>query len=265
MSQSGYKFRIRAHRCLKCGHSTLAEMCRLCGEPTVEVGTVEYNQTFGEDITMEAKAIVALQKRYEFWHVKQNSALETENNEGFETATTNIAKCEEEAKEAGVTLAAPGAAKAALPEVASTTAGTGKTKSKSVKGAEAVAAKTAAVAADKAAGTTPGATKVKKEKKAPTLRPCLEGCGAMVAGNFQMGHDAKLKSLILKIERGEEGQETIPDIVQDLIKFKKAELEKVMDKEGKLKETIQHYTCTAAPVKLTGRAEGEFKLTKRTD
>lgn len=215
----------------------------------------------GDNNKMEAKAIAALQKRYEFWHVKQAQALETGQNDQFETATTNIAKCEDEATANGVKLTAPGVAAPAQAAPATTTT----TKSKSVKGADAVASKAAAVAADKAAGTAPGATKVKKEKKAPTLRPCLDGCGTQVAGNFKMGHDAKLKSLILKIERGEEEQGTVPEIAQGLVKFKKAELEKVLDKDGKTKETIQHYTCTAAPVKLSNRVEGEFKLTKRED
>jgi hypothetical protein len=256
---SSYQRSVRIRICTTCGHPTLANICRLCEVPTFEIGSEEYQQYFKEKMKMDAKAAAAMQKRYEFWHVKQNQAIESSNDEAFQTASANIEKIEAEAKEAGVTLAAPGT------QTTGETAAAPATKSKSKKGADAVAAKAQAVAAEKAAGTAPGATKVKKEKKAPTLKPCLDGCGTMVAGNFKMGHDAKLKSTILKIERGEEEQSAIPEISQGLVKFKKAELEKVLDKEGKLKETIQHFTCTAAPVKLTGRVEGEFKLTKRED
>lgn len=107
-------------------------------------------------------------------------------------------------------------------------------------------------------------TSTAKPKSDKTLRPCLEGCGAMVAGNFAMGHDAKLKSLLIKVERGEKPLEDIPEIVLDLVKIVKDELIQERDSQGNAKgEPKQTYRITAAPVKFPGRPE--IALTKRDD
>jgi hypothetical protein len=44
---------------------------------------------------------------------------------------------------------------------------------------------------------------------APTR--CLCGCGAEVSGRFAQGHDAKLKSVLLKVARHEAGPPAIPE------------------------------------------------------
>lgn len=65
--------------------------------------------------------------------------------------------------------------------------------------------------------TAPGAVAkaaspvVKKEK---ALSPCKCGCETMVAGNFAQGHDARFKSWLLKIERGEMQVKELPAKVQ---------------------------------------------------
>lgn len=75
---------------------------------------------------------------------------------------------------------------------------------------------TQAVVITNADGSTATATKKVKAPKAPkaprvakvkTMNPCHCGCGAMVAGLFAMGHDAKLKSRLLTIGRMEDGAE----------------------------------------------------------
>lgn len=140
-------------------------------------------------------------------------------------------------------------------------------KPKSVTEAERIANRAKAIAEEKQAqGQIPGQTRTQSHKKGPVkMRPCLDGCGEMVAGNFRMGHDAKLKSLILKIERGEEDQSVIPEIAQDLIKFKKGELVTERNSEGKEISKTQEWICTAAPVKFPGRDGAVFELTVRED
>jgi hypothetical protein len=80
-------------------------------------------------------------------------------------------------------------------------------------------------AAAKAGAKAKGATAVKiapKAKKMVTLGPCLDGCGANVAAKFAPGHDAKLKSLILKIERGDEPMQAVAEMpAAAYLKFKK--------------------------------------------
>lgn len=69
---------------------------------------------------------------------------------------------------------------------------------------------------------------------------------------IEMGHDAKLKSMILKIERGEMDMNELPDIAQELVGFKKGEKETVKGKDGKTMETTQYMICTKAPVRFQG-------------
>lgn len=49
--------------------------------------------------------------------------------------------------------------------------------------------------------------------KAKRPQPCLCGCGRVVMSgrNFLPGHDAKLKSVLLKVERGELDESAIPE------------------------------------------------------
>jgi hypothetical protein len=49
--------------------------------------------------------------------------------------------------------------------------------------------------------------------KAKRPQPCLCGCGQVVMSgrNFLPGHDAKLKSVLLKVEKGELDESAIPE------------------------------------------------------
>lgn len=103
--------------------------------------------------------------------------------------------------------------------------------------------------------------KPKAEKK---QRPCLDGCGQMVSGNFAMGHDAKLKSLLLKIERGDEPLDKIPEPCLDLVKIVKGDPIQERDSEGKPKgEPKKTFRIVAAPVRFPGR--DDITLTHRED
>jgi hypothetical protein len=61
--------------------------------------------------------------------------------------------------------------------------------------------------------TTKKATKsakTPKAEKAPReLKPCACGCGEKTGGYFVPGHDARFKSALLKIERGDETKEKL--------------------------------------------------------
>ena len=61
---------------------------------------------------------------------------------------------------------------------------------------------------------------VKKEK---ALKPCGDGCGCMVASKFRPGHDAKYKSMVLKVERGEIKIEELPALMQEQLTWAKTE------------------------------------------
>ena len=110
----------------------------------------------------------------------------------------------------------------------------------------------AKAAAAKAAGQ-PAPPKPKKEK---VFGPCLDGCGEQVTGRFKMGHDAKLKSLLMKVERGELDQTAIPEPAQPYVKVKKGGME-VQKVEGK-DVRIQTYQLTKAPVRIPGRTDVEY-------
>jgi len=222
---------------------------------------------------MSAAAVVALKKQHEFWQKKMNAALEADDPEALETATNQISKLEDKAKAMNVdlnanangsngtasaetTTAAEAATATPTPETPSPVA---KKKSKKEREA-AVQERAAELAANKAANKGGAGTKAPRAKKEKTLQPCLDGCGAQVPGNFQMGHDAKLKSMILKIERGEMEMSELPEIAQELVGFKKGEKEPIMT-GGKQTGTRQLYVVTKAPVRFQGRPEITF--TKR--
>lgn len=216
--------------------------------------------------TLTDKQVTALQQRHDFWAKKENDAIEAGDAEALTTASNGKDKVIAEARAGGATLIAwsapePVAVTATATEIATPKGkGTGKTP-RSVTESAAVADKAKKVAAAKGEKTPEGATKAKvaRVKKEKVLVACLDGCGAMVGGNFKMGHDAKLKSLILKIERGEEEIGAIPTIAQGLVTFKKGDVEKNI-KDGKTVSTTQLYICTKAPVRFPGR---EMVLTTR--
>lgn len=228
----------------------------------------------------DSKVVAGIKARYAFW---QQRLSEATTEQDVSTATMSMTRIEAEAKEKGVDLtqaaqvaevneAAPGGRGAgdthtqAPPAIPPPPTEAKSKKPKSVSEKEKVSERAAKIAQERAAGTTPGQTKPKgqpKPKQEVKLRPCLDGCGTMVTGNFKMGHDAKLKSLILKVERGEENMTSIPDIASGLVAFRKGEKESIKDSKGNVKSTVQLYQVVKAPVKFHGRPE--VQLTKREE
>lgn len=77
---------------------------------------------------------------------------------------------------------------------------------------------TVVTATKKAAGVkAPKAPKAPKEKAPPKLQPCHCGCGEMVPNLFKMGHDAKLKSLLLKVGRGQASMNDVPEVALPML------------------------------------------------
>lgn len=205
-------------------------------------------------------AVKALLTRYKF----QLNALVNGVDKAKETAGTRLPKIFEDADKAGVHLPHPSvigldaAAESAVitdsthefsfepVEVASAP-------SKAQKDDATQSARKAAVKAAKAEEKAAKPPKAPREKKEKTLNPCLDGCGQMVGGKFAPGHDAKLKSLIYKIERGDEPVSAIPEVSAKLVKFAKGEMAVKKDDAGKVLSKTQLYVCTDSPVKLTGR------------
>lgn len=211
-------------------------------------------------MALSEKQAKALQSQYAFWSKKELEAIASEDTEALTNASKQKEAVEAKAVAGGVALE-----EVEVEEVAAVAkpANGGAKVPKSVKESAAVAEKAKKLAAAKASGGTTAAGKAKtpRVKKEKVLQPCLDGCGEMVGGNFKMGHDAKLKSLILKIERGEVAQTELPEIAQGIVAFKKGELSVEKDAKGKEKSRTQTYICTKAPVKFNGRPE--IALTER--
>jgi hypothetical protein len=91
---------------------------------------------------------------------------------------------------------------------------------------------------DKAAG--------KKAEPKPLKRThdCLCGCGQETLSLFAPGHDARVKGILLKVERGELTRDSIPESVAPFVKFK--------GKHG-----TKDFVMTACPVKIPGRSNPE--------
>lgn len=254
----------------------------------IAIATPNPNQTKTKENTKMTTATAAvgtdatlatvIQKRYDFWTKQAATAEDKGDVAKYEDAIGKLEGVIAEAEAAGVELVeaegpdpsdpAPAQpapktmGKVALVAKKAGAAGTVAVP-KSVAEKESVAAKAARLKEAKAAKPIPGATRTVKEKKPAKLRACLDGCGTMVAGNFKMGHDAKLKSLILKVERGEALQSDIPEIAQDLLTFKKGDVVTEKNKEGKVTSKVQTFIVTKAPVKFQGRPE--IALTTRAD
>lgn len=85
-----------------------------------------------------------------------------------------------------------------------------------------------------------GVAAPKKEKKPTKTHDCLCGCGGETLSLFSPGHDARVKGIILKVERGDLDRDAIPESVQPFVKF-----------QGKWK--TDSFKLTAAPVKIPNR------------
>ena len=202
----------------------------------------------GPTMTDEVKAAGIIAK-YNHQHKQLNKALEMGDAAKAEVAQTRIDALEAEATAAGVELPTwdtPEPA-AAQPAAAATPTSTPVIDAAGKKGVEMAKAKAAAA---KAGGTlTKAAAKIKaktapKQKKLKKTHDCLCGCGGETFGLFAPGHDARVKGILLKIERGDMGKEAVPETVAPFVKW-----------IGKWK--TEGFKLTAAPVKVPGRDEIE--------
>lgn len=78
-----------------------------------------------------------------------------------------------------------------------------------------------ALANRKLSGAAAKAKANAKPKAPKEMKKCLCGCGEETAGFFCMGHDARFKSWMIKIERGDMAVEDLPAVVRKAYEFKK--------------------------------------------
>jgi hypothetical protein len=89
----------------------------------------------------------------------------------------------------------------------------------------------------------------KKEKKPKKTHDCICGCKRETLSLYAPGHDARVKGILLKVERGDLKKEDVPEGVKPFVKWAGAH-----GKEG--------FKLTAAPVKIPGRDDVENTTVK---
>lgn len=119
--------------------------------------------------------------------------------------------------------------------------GATKKKPPSVLGAERASAISAI---DKAKQKKAGGPAEPKAKPMRKTHDCLCGCGQETLSLFSPGHDARVKGIILKVERGDLDRNAIPDLCQPFVSFK-----------GKWK--TDGFVLTKSPVRIPNRPEVE--------
>jgi len=194
------------------------------------------------DTNPKAAGLIA---KYAFQQKTLAAATAAGDTKKAEVATGRIAALEAEAAAAGVELPAyDSELTAAKPKPVATPVieklgKQGEAKAIADAKAKAAAAKKGGVEKGKAA-----APKEKKEKKPKSTHDCLCGCGNETASLYAPGHDARVKGILLKVERGDLEKSAIPETVVPFVKF-----------VGKWK--TEGFKLTAAPVKVPGRDEIE--------
>lgn len=209
-------------------YPTMLEVVEITGDGTTEGDHAPSDRE--QAMTDAQNQATGLQKRYEFQMGMLAKAEAAGDVDKATVAQQRIDAILKEAQAAGVVLgegAAP--AEAAADKVTSvTTKGKGKTTTKAAPGTKAVKE-----------------PKVPKEKKLPSTQNCLCGCGLETGGKFRPGHDAKVKGLLGKVEKGILKFADLPPLVQAVAKF--AGTAATAGKEG------SNYRCVQSPVKFPGR------------
>lgn len=154
--------------------------------------------------------------------------------------TMDAAEEQEQIRQEQTEDAAPAPPAAAKKAVSSKPGATTK-KPVSVRGAEQAAAM---ASIDKAKQKADGKAEPKAAAKPRSSHDCLCGCGKETLSLFAPGHDARVKGIILKVERGDLDRDAIPDMCQPFVSFK-----------GKWK--TDGFTLTKSPVRIPGRPEIE--------
>lgn len=207
---------------------------------------------------LKAKA-KAIQTRYEFQHKALTAAVESGDMGKVEMVEGRIAKIVAEAAELDIVLVDPNAdapAETEAPAPVGKVKVGGKAKdnpeeaqtmaNKKAAGEKAAgkpslkeqnATRLAALKAKKA--NEPKVAKEPRAKKLDATHDCLCGCGLETGGKFRPGHDARVKGMLYKVERGEAKFDELPDTLKPHVKM-----------AGK--ETSD-YRIVSAPVKFPGR------------
>jgi len=201
----------------------------------------------------QATQATGIQARYDY-HVKMLKKAEEAGDEAKAILMQGkITQIKNEAETKGVTLHEMDATVSEGGPVKHAVKGEGPKQPRPLTGAakKAAEAKAARLAAQdpEAAAAMANLDKV-KQKKDPAAAPapkkpasthdCLCGCGRETLSLYAPGHDARVKGIILKVERGQMKPEDVPETVQPFVRFK--------GKWG-----TEGYTLTAAPVKIPGR------------
>lgn len=198
----------------------------------------------------DPKVLKAEQAKYNFQMKALNNAKETGDEAKVAAAQSRLDKIEVSAGEKGVTLAELTAIipTAATPNTVTTITAKGSTVKAEPKPSlkQANADRKASLVAKKAAAPAKP-VKVAKEKKADATADCLCGCGLETGGLFRPGHDAKVKGLLYKVERGELAFEELPVDVQPLVKM--------AGRKATAGKDDSDYRVVQSPVKFPGRED----------
>ena len=200
------------------------------GEPTKERRIEDPEERGIHMSTQEAQA-KGLNARYKHAVNAKAKAEEEGKADQVEVQTSRIAAIEQEAQEKGITLVDPNA------PVEQNTHPDEPAAPKPSKAEE----KKAKLAANLKAAAKPKATKGEaKAKKAKSTHDCICGCKRETMGLYAPGHDARVKGILISVERGKLPVADIPEGVKPFVKFTGN-----WGKEG--------YKLVEAPVKIPGR------------
>ena len=201
----------------------------------------------GPIMTDEVKA-AGLIAKYNHQHKQLNRALEAGDAAKAEQARARIDALEAEAAAADIKLPIwdyPEPAATPEPTPTPNIEAAGKKGEQTAK--EAAKAK-AAKAKEKGALDKKSATAAKakepKVKKLKKTHDCLCGCGTETLNIYAPGHDARVKGILLKVERGDMERSAVPETVAPFVKW-----------FGKWK--TEGFKLVAAPVKVPGRDDVE--------
>lgn len=232
----------------------------------VRVSEGEYNEAaYGRSerkVSMDGAQAIALQAKYDFQAKKRARAEAAGDQAQVDMVEQRLAVIRAEAEEKGVTLhdlattTTHAASTSTTAEEADTTmaktakqTGDSKLKKANAERKARLTAKQEAKAADAKAVKAAKPAKPAKEKKLAATRDCLCGCGLETSGKFRPGHDARVKGMLLKVERGDEAVTSLPESLRPYVKF--AGHAASAGKEN------SDYRIVKAPVKFPGRDEIE--------
>lgn len=232
--RTGHSRQFESSGVSEISYPTMMEVVR------VDANAVESQGNAQRRTDMNEAQEKALQAKWNVASQMLNKALDGGDAGKIEVAQKRVDTLIAEAEAAGVKLGAREAG-------AAPAGGASKIKATKVP----VPAKDAATdAADKAGLAklkAKAAPKAPKEKKLSTTQDCLCGCGKETGGKFRPGHDARVKGMLYKVERGLEKFENLPEALKPHVKF--------AGKSATAGKDNSDYRIVQAPVKFPGRDE----------